>query len=354
MRPEAEQTRRRSVSAQRQRIAWLALLVITGALSSVNCRAGGEKPQRTRVRVAIPASPITYLPVYLAHDLGFDSEQGIEILTEDVPGGSKAMQALFGGSVDVAASFYELAVQLTAEGRSVQSFLILLDRPGYVLAASPTSSRKMELLNDLRGAVVGVSTPGSASHNFLNYVLLTHNLSPKDVSVTSIGLGAGAEAALERGKVDAAVLTGSAVTVLQRRSPKVKLLVDTRTADGVRELYGQEIYPSHDLIAPTKWIRENALTARKVTAAVKKALDWMRTHPPEETLARLREQYRSNDAEADLEAIRATIPMLSREGTISAESAETVRKSLAVSVESVRTTLIDLPKTYTNDFVGVR
>ena len=63
---------------------------------------------------------------------------------------------------------------------------------------------------------------------------------------------------------------------------------------------------------------------------------------------------RSPDVEADFEALRATIPMLSAEGTISAEGAEVVRKVLALSVEKVRTTPIDLSQTYTNDFIRRR
>lgn len=330
------------------------LLICTTALVWSSCSPQKVKTDRMRVQVAVPSSPIPYLPVYLAHELGYDHEQGIELVTEDVPGGSKALQAMFGGSVEIAAGFYELAMQMAAEGRRVQSFLILLDRPGFVLAVSPASTQRIHEPKKLRGAVLGVSTPGSASHNFVNDLLLRHGVPLKDVSITAVGLGASAGAAIERGHVDAAVLTGSAITVLQRRFPKLTVLADTRTAEGVRMLLGNDVYPAYGLLATADWLQKNPTTARDVASAVNKATAWMREHSPEEIRARMPARYRSADAEADLEALRAAIPMLSSDGKISTNSAETVRQALALSVDKVRTLPIDLSQTYTNESIRAR
>src|SRR4051794_1757921 len=81
-------------------------------LGLYGCYPHGAGPERSHVRIAVPGTPITYLPIYLARELGYYQEQGLDVTTEDVPGGSKALQAMFGGSVDVAASFFENAIQL--------------------------------------------------------------------------------------------------------------------------------------------------------------------------------------------------------------------------------------------------
>jgi len=171
------------------------------------------------------------------------------------------------------------------------------------------------------------------------------------VSVTSIGLGPSSEAAWERGHVDAAVLSGNALTLAQRRFPKLTILVDTRTPEGTKALFGSDVYPAYTMLAPTTWLRENPATAHKLASAVKRAVDWIREHSPEEVRARMPAQRRSPDVEADLEALRATIPMLSAEGTISAEGVEVVKKTLALSMEKVRTTPIDLSQAFTNEFI---
>jgi NitT/TauT family transport system substrate-binding protein len=318
------------------------------------CHSRDAHPEPARVRIAVPSSPITYLPIYLARELGYYQEQGLDVTIEDVPGGSKALQAMLGGSVDVAASFLENGIELTAEGRWVQSFVTLLDFPGFVLAVSPASNRKIKTLEDLRGAVIGVTTPGSASHHFVNYLLLRHGVSPGDVSIASIGLGPASVAAVERGQIHAGVLTGSGITTVERHFPNLIILADTRTAEGVKQLFGTEIYPAHDLLAPANWLHDHPVTARKLAGSVQRATQWMREHSPEEIYSRLPAQYRASDAEADLAALRATIPMLSRDGTISPAGAEAVRKVLAVSSERVRHASIDLAQIYTNEFVTAR
>jgi NitT/TauT family transport system substrate-binding protein len=321
-------------------------------LSLYGCSRHEAGPERQRVRIAVPSPSLTYLPIYLARELGYYEEEGLDVTTEDVPGGAKALQAMLGGSVDVAASFFEYAIQLNAEGRRVQSFLTLLDRPGLLLAVSPTSARSIKRVEDLKGAVIGVSTPGSASHLFVNYLLVRHGVSPHEVSITGIGLGASSAAAFERGHIDAGVLTGSAITAVQRRFPKLVVLADARTADGVKEIFGIDVYPAHDLLASEEWLHRHPATARKLVGAVHHATEWMRQHSPEEIRRRMPAQYRAPDQQqVDLDALRATIPMLSREGRVSPVSAEAVRKVLAVSSEKVRNASIDLAQTYTNEFV---
>ena len=317
-----------------------------------SCRTHEAGPERTRVRIAVPSTPITYLPIYLARELGYYQEQGLAVTTEDVPGGSKALQAMFGGSVDVAASFFENAIQLASEGRRVQSFVLLLDRPGFVLAVSPASTRNIRTVKDLKGAVIGVTTPGSASHHFVNYLLLRHNIPLAEVSITGIGLGPTSVAALERGHIDAGVLIGSSVTAVEHRFPKLVTLADTATAEGVKQLLGTEVYPGPALLAPADWLHHNPVTARKLAGAILRATQWMREHSPEEIRGRMPAQYNAPDREADIAALRTTIPMLSRDGRISPASAEAVQKVLAVSSEKVRTASIDLAQTYTNEFVN--
>src|SRR4051794_2500175 len=170
--------------------AWLLVLIVGSALTGFSgCRSGAPSDMRTRVRIAVPSTPMTYLPIYLARDLGYYEEQRLDVTMDEVQGGPKALQAMFGGSVDVAAGFFELAIQMAAERHQVKSFLTILERPWFALVVSPASSRKISRIEDLRGAAVGVSTPGSASHQLVNYLLARHHVRLEDVSIVGIGLG---------------------------------------------------------------------------------------------------------------------------------------------------------------------
>ena len=311
----------------------------------------GSAQPLTRLRIAVPLSPITYLPVYLARELGYCAEQGLNVDLQEFSGGSKSLQAMFGGSADACASFYELTIPLAAEGRHVQSFLTILERPGFILAVSPSSKRRIRRVEDLKGTVVGISTAGSSSQVFLNYLLRRHGVPLQDVSVSGIGLGALSIAAFTQERVDAAVLTGSAITSVQRRFPKLVSLADARTREGLREVYGIDIYPAHDLLAQTEWLQKNPATARKLTAAVMKSMRYMREHSPEEIRSHMPAQYRVPDEQADLDALRATIPMISPDGRVTPEEARAIKNVLAVSDEKLRTVRIDLASTYTNEFL---
>jgi NitT/TauT family transport system substrate-binding protein len=90
-----------------------------------------------------------------------------------------------------------------------------------VLAVAPALSGTIRTVRDLKGRAVGVSTPGSATHQFLNFLLVTNSLSPEDVSVVSVGMSASSLAALDRGKVDAAVLIASAIYAFEARHPGI-------------------------------------------------------------------------------------------------------------------------------------
>jgi NitT/TauT family transport system substrate-binding protein len=123
--------------------------------------SAGNVPTQARTPVRIAADiGFSYLPVFIANELGFYADESLDAVLDPVHGGgSKSMEAIVGGSVDVGGISLELGIQLAAEGRHVQSFVTLMDRPSYVLALSPASKRKVHQVQDLKGAVVGVTSP---------------------------------------------------------------------------------------------------------------------------------------------------------------------------------------------------
>jgi len=327
-----------------------SLVGLLAMVSLLSCQP--HKTSRTRVRIAVPDVGFSYLPVFMAKELGFYGDQGLDATIDAVyGGGSKSMQAILGGSVDTAGISLELGIQLAAAGQYVQSFVALVDRPIYTLAVSPASKRRVHDVPDLKGTVIGVSSPGSGSHNFANYVLVTRGVPVKSVSFVGIGLGAPAIAAFEHGQIDAAVLVGNAITRVERRSPGLRILADTRTVEGFKKVFGTDVYPAQGLAASPEWLRRNPTTAGKVARALMRTIQFMREHTAEEIHSRMPAQYRSPDTEADLEAIREIVPALSRDGKITPEGAQIVKNVLEVSSEKVRLASLDLSKTYTNEFV---
>jgi sulfonate transport system substrate-binding protein len=302
------------------------------------------------VKIAVGGrTQLIYLSATLAQELGYYRDEGLDVTFQDFPGGAKSLEALLGGSADVVCGFYDHTIQMAAQGREIRAFVSILRYLGLVAVAAGPEIKRIE---DLKGKIVGVSAPGSSTHLFLNYLLVTHGLKPDDVSTPSIGMSATAVAAVAHGKVDAAILTDPTIEIVRKLTPGFHILADTRTAKGVREIFGVDTYPSTVLYSTAQWLDTHPEPARRLARAFSRTLDWMRSHSAEEIRRKMPPEFRTDDAEADLESLRAYHDMLSPDGKLTAESAAAVRKVLSVSLDSVRTATIDLDKTYTNQFVA--
>ncbi|HML18334.1 MAG TPA: ABC transporter substrate-binding protein [Bryobacteraceae bacterium] len=299
------------------------------------------------LRIAVGGqAQLIYLAATLAQDLGMYDAEGLSVTLQDFPGGQKSLEALLGGSADVVCGFYDHTIEMAAKGQSLRAFVFILRYPGMVAVAGPGIAK----IEDLRGKIVGVSAAGSSTQMFLNYLLVTHGLRPDDVSAASIGMAATAVGAMTHGKVDAAIMTDPALEIVMKQLPKLVILADTRTAEGVRQTYGVDLYPSVVLYSTPQWIERNHDAASRLARAMNRTLDWMRSHKPEEIRDRMGAQFRSDDVATDLAGLRYLQAMLSPDGRMTPESAAAVRKVLSISLEDVRNANIDLDRTYTNEF----
>ncbi len=312
--------------------------------------ACARREPAAHVRLAVGGqAQLIYVVATLADSLGYYKDESLDVAIEDFPGGAKSLEALLGGSADVVCGFYDHTLQMAAQGKSVRAFLAVLRYPGLALA-SPRVSK----IEDLKGKIVGVSAAGSSTQMFLNYLLATHGMKPEEVSVASIGMSATAVAAITRGKVDAAVMTDPALEIVRGEEPELNVLADTRTAEGVREVFGVDQYPSVVFYSTAQWIGEHGDEARKMARAGLRAMDWLRTHSPQEIRAGMPKQFRTENEAADVESLQSLQAMLSADGRMSVEGALAVRKVLGVSLEAVRSADIDVGKTFSNEFLAVK
>ena len=323
--------------------------------------ACGQRDQSGRplpgkaVRIAVGGqSQLLYLPTVLTQELGFYEDEGLNVELQDFSGGSKALQALVGGSADVVSGFYDHTIQMQAEGRELIAFVSMLRFPGLVLVTSPQAAGKVATIADLKGRIAGVTTAGSSTHMLLSYLLQRNGVRPDGVSITAIGTAATAIAALEHGKVDAAMMADPAFTLVLRRNPTVHVLADLRHAQGVKRAFGSDTYPGSVLYATGDWIRGNRDTTQRLARALVRTLEWMHKHSAQDIADKAPAAFRGEDPALYVEALKHSMPMYSPDGLMAADGAESVRTLLAESIEKVRNAKIDLSKTYTNEFVNGR
>ncbi len=315
--------------------------------------ATGVAAAQSKVKVSIAvggAGCLCYLPTVLAKQLGEYDKAGVEVELIDFKGGSQALQAVIGGSADVVSGYYDHCVNLAAKGQALQSFVVYDRYPGMVLAVSP-EAKDIKSIKDLAGKAVGVSAPGSSTDFFLKYLLAKNGLDPASASVVGIGLAATAVAAMEHGKVQAAVMLDPAATLMQNKfKDGFRILADTRTQKDTLDVFGGE-YPGGSLYTRTEWIQKNEATVQKLTNAIMATLKWIHSHTPEEIMAKMPEELIGPDKALYLAALKNTIPMFSENGKMDPKGAQAVLAVFSQSVPEIAKANIDLSKTYTNRFV---
>jgi NitT/TauT family transport system substrate-binding protein len=287
----------------------------------------------------------------VAQELGYFRDQGISVNIDVMTSSPMAMQALLGGSVDVITAPFELVLPLRAEKRKIRSFLLMQTVPLEVIVVSPEQSSRIKRFSDLKGTVIGVSSPGSPMHMQLNYMLKHAGVEAKEVSVVGLGSDSSRVAALEAGKVDAAVLPDPGATLLQRRHPNLVVLADTRTREGTREAFGFEAYPGGVLVASEKWLGEHRDEARAIAAAVLTGLRWIAHTPPPQVTLRIPRQYRMAEDNMFSECIERFVPSLSPDGIMPPELPRRVMDVLTTFNRKVAAANIDLEQAYTNEYV---
>jgi len=334
------------------RPALLIFLFGFAVFSGNGCGAGRNKsPQKTPVRLVMSSQVYTQMPLILAQSLGYFDEEGLAVHIENIQSNTRAVHALIGGSADVSTGSFTQVLSLAAEGRDVKAFATTMVQSQAVLVASPGWARKITTIGELRGAPVGVGGLGGPSNMALNWILSQNGVPPSDVTLVNVGTLATAVAAVERGKVAAAILNDVEYVMLRKQGVDPVLLADTRGRENTKRYFGVEEYPIVVLISTGPWLRKNPDTARRLARAMKRSLQWMHSQSPASVVDNFPTQYRG-DREIDIEVTSALLPMYSDTGTMSREGAEAIRRVAAVSAPALRSSSFDLSKTYTNEFVG--
>lgn len=142
--------------------------------------------QKVRLASAGPGLQPFSIPITLAQSLGYFAEEGLDVSVESLPSIGKALQALVGGSVDAASVSFAQVLQVAAEGQRLQSIFVMNRRGSNTLLVAPSATDRIRRPEDLRGALIGVSSPGSSTHLWVNHILGAHGVGPADYSAERI------------------------------------------------------------------------------------------------------------------------------------------------------------------------
>lgn len=318
-------------------------------LSCAAPAAAGEQPEKAELHIAAASVGITYLPMILAKQLGYFKDEGLDVTIAAFSGGSKALEALLGGSTDMVAGAYSNTLTMAAKGRRMVTVAAQVICPGWVFGVSKKRADQVKSAAGLEGMRVGVSAPGSSTHMAVNYILHKAGLQPADVSVIGVGQAAGAVAAVRAGQIDALIVNDPSATVLVADGSLVPL-EEMRTAEGNRKVFGSD-YPESSLYTTQDFIARNPKTVQAAANAIVRAERWIAKATPQQVVDNVPAEYLVDNKELYAKAFENSRRCIAENGEITAQGAQTVRDVLAAFDPAVASADIDLAATYDNRFV---
>lgn len=324
---------------------------VAGATTFAPGLVQAQALEKKNVTIAVGGQAlIYYLPLSIANVRGYFKDEGLDVQVVDFAGGSKALQAVVGGSADVVSGAFEHTITLQSKGQFYRAFAQQGRAPMIVLAVSTKTMADYKTPADLKGKKIGVTAPGSSTNMMASFFLAQHGLKPSDVAFIGVGGGAGAITAMRTGQIDAIANLDPVISTLLKEDA-IKVIADTRTLEDTKKIFGGNM-PAACLYTSQGFLDNNPNTAQALANAIVRADKWIHAASPEEIAKVVPEQYLLGDRELYEQALKANKEALSPDGTVDADGPETALKALAAFVPNFPTQDIDVSKVWTNDFVA--
>jgi len=333
---------------QRRRLIRAALAGTAAfALPAIGRAQAVEKPKLT---IAVGGKNLLYyLPLTVAEVRGYLKDEGLDVTIADFAGGSRALQALVGGSADVVSGAFEHTINMQVKGQRLRAFVLQGRAPQIVLGINPKTMPNFKSVADLKGKKLGVTAPGSSTNVLANFVLAKVGLKPGDVSIIGVGTGSGAVAAIRSGQIDAISNLDPVITLLVR-SGDLKIVSDTRVVAEADRVFGGPM-PAACLYTQQTFLDKNPQTAQALANAIVRANKWIQGAGPAEIIKAVPESYLLGDRAVYIDAFLACKGALSPDGMIPEAGAATAVRALQSIDDSLKGVKFDLAAAWTNDYV---
>ncbi len=266
--------------------------VITAAAAVVMCCAGCGKKDNTgltKVTLNEVAHSIFYAPQYVAIELGYFEDEGIDLTVETGFGADKTMTALLSGNADIGFMGSESSIYTYAQGAEdyAVNFAQLTQRAGnFLVAREKTDDFDW---NDLKGKTVLGGRAGGMPEMVFEYVLKSKGIDPEtDLEIVQnidFGLTGGA---FSGGSGDYTVEFEPGATALELEGDGYVV-----ASLGVESGY----VPYTAYAAKKSFIEDNPEIIDGFIKALEKGMEYVDTHSSEEIAEVIAPQFDDTDIE---------------------------------------------------------
>src|SRR5215471_1397346 len=206
--------------------------------------ATGRIHAQTKIRLGLSSVSALHSAVWVAEEKGLFRKQGLD--TEIIvtgQGASTGISALLANDIQLVASAGDALVASTLQGADTVMIAGVVNKGLQRIMARSEIKTPAEL----KSKRIGVTRIGAVSHSVLLMMLPRWRMTVNDVQVMQLGSSPNMLAALDKGGIDAAVLTIPSMFVAEDRGYRV--LADMGDTD---------IYYLHTMIATTRsYVKNN-------------------------------------------------------------------------------------------------
>lgn len=259
---------------------WIAALL---AFAMIPALANAETIQ---LSVSVPGpNAASYYPVELISKIGADKAEGAEVRVVFAPGGPTAIDDMMHNNVDFAVVGLPAAMSVRLKDKRVVALAAVNDLPLYALLVRQGLKGEVKTIADLKGRTIGLHSNSTAnkstSQQVLELMFRRGGVPPGSYRVVGIGRRWESESLmLKSGAVDAVI--GDEPHATHMASNKIAFpLVHLGDAQTARQYAGAGFLRGA-LIGRTDKLEKETLKAETMIRIIKRTLNWIATHTPEE------------------------------------------------------------------------
>jgi len=198
----------------------LAGLVVLAIATSLPAQAP-QAPKKLTLGMAVTPPNLVHIPPYLAKDLGYFKEEGLDVEIVSFEGGVGSLRTVMAGSLDLALTSGDPPILARVQGAPIKMIVSTSPR----LEAVMTVQGNIKEVKDLKGKKLGIQEPNGFADIFTRRLLARAQIKPDEVQIISTST-AGRVPALVTGQVDTGVLHVEQAIRAIKRSPNLKNLVN--------------------------------------------------------------------------------------------------------------------------------
>lgn len=273
----------------------LCFIMTLVLIISVFAGCNSKPKENDIVTVCEVTHSIFYAPQYVALNLGFFEEEGIQIELSNGQGADKVMAAVLSNNVDIGFAGPEASIYVYNEGKEdyTQVFAGLTRRDGsFLVAREPDEDFNWDKIRD---KVVLPGRKGGVPYMSLEYVIRKNGIDPLNDTILDNSI----QFALMAGAFTSG--TGDFVTLFEPTASMLELEGKGYIVSSIGEESGEIPYTAY--FAKQSFIKDNEDMIKRFISAIYKGQQWVDSHTSEE----IAEAVAPSFPDADIELLTTVV-----------------------------------------------